>query len=744
MDNDLRTATDHHGGVTADDVRSPGRSLAYLAEVPIDRVKGIGAVRARKLTEAGIGTVAHFLLHVPRRYLDRSQIFDLSTVPIGEEVTVGGVVHHVSRRRISRGRTMIEAVIGDGTSALKAVWFNPYLKIAEGEEIVLSGKTELFRGHLQMKGPDIDRFGGDDSLITGRIMPIYPKAGGMSARELLGSMDNALRRSRPIVDVVPQRVLDRLGLVDRDEALSSVHFPDDLADAERARRRLIFDEFLRIQMAFMVRKHRDVELQTGVSNSVQGDLYRRFNDALPYRLTTDQETAISEILGDMEGPRPMHRLLQGEVGSGKTVVVVIALLTSVESGHQGAVMAPTEVLATQHYLGTELALEEAGLAPPMHSGGAAETPSLFHNEPTATRGVRIGLFTGNKVTTNFVHGDISRARGLSWLKDGTIDIAFGTQALIQSGVEFRSLGIAVVDEQHRFGVEQRVVLRDKNTGDGVPDLLLMTATPIPRTLAMTVYGDLDVSTIAEMPPGRAEITTEIVPEPADAEIDRRILRTVSEGRQVFVVCPLVDDSDKVEARSATAEYARATAALPGVRCALIHGQMPPEEKSDVMHRVRSGQVDVLVSTTVIEVGIDVPNATLMVIHNADRFGLSQLHQLRGRVGRGAHGGVCLLAAGPTTVDGRRRIDAMVETNDGFALANVDLEIRGQGTVFGGAQSGAADLRLGDILRDHELLSSARHLARQAVDADPDGPFVENVMDEVALLFGESAQWLTRS
>ncbi len=722
----------------------PGRSIAYLLEVPIDHVKNVGSGRAKRFTDEGIASVGQLLFHVPRRYLDRSQLFDLSSVPIGEEVTVGGVVRKASKRRISRNRTMIEATIGDGTSTLRAVWFNPYLRVAVGQEVALSGKVETYRGSLQMKSPDLDRLDGEDALVTGRVLPIYAKAGGMKPRDFLKSMDNALRRSRPILEIVPADVLERLGLVGRDEAFANAHFPEDLDDVGPARRRLIFDEFLRIQMAFKTRAYDDFESQKGVSNSVKGDLYARFNDELPYRLTADQDIVIEEILGDMESPRPMHRLLQGEVGSGKTVVVILSLLTSVESDHQGAVMAPTEVLAGQHYLGTELALADAGLAPPILDIGEGDTPSLFHTEPLATRGVRIGLFTASKVTTNFVLGDISRAKGLEWLRDGTIDIAFGTQALIQSDVEFHSLGIAVVDEQHRFGVEQRVVLRDKNDGEGVPDLLLMTATPIPRTLAMTLYGDLDVSTIMEMPSGRADVVTEAVPESADSQVDRRILDTVGEGRQVFVVCPLVDDSDKIDARSATAEFARLKASLPGVRCDLLHGQMRSDEKAAVMYRVRAGDIDVLVSTTVIEVGIDVPNATLMVIRNADRFGLSQLHQLRGRVGRGQYAGACLLATDPATPDGERRIEAMVGSNDGFELAQIDLEIRGQGTVFGGTQSGAADLRLGDILRDRELLKSAHDVAEQAVKDDPNGAFVEAVMHEAALLFGDSAEWLTRS
>jgi ATP-dependent DNA helicase RecG len=730
--------------VNASNEPRPGRSIAYLLEVPIDQVKNVGTGRAKRFTDEGIASVGQLLFHVPRRYLDRSQLFDLSSVPLGEEVTVGGIVRRASKRRISRNRTMVEATIGDGTSTLRAVWFNPYLRIAVGQEVALSGKVETYRGSLQMKSPDLDRLSGDDALVTGRVLPIYPKAGGMKPRDFLKSMENALRRSRPITEIIPEEILDRLGLVGRDEAFANIHLPEDLDEVDPARQRLIFDEFLRIQMALKTRAYDDFESQKGVSNSVKGELDRRFRHALPFRLTTDQNKAIKKILEDMESPKPMHRLLQGEVGSGKTVVVVIALLTSVESGHQGAVMAPTEVLATQHYLGTELALEDAGLAPPILDIGESGTSSLFDTEPLETRGVRIGLFTGSKVTTNFVHGDISRSEGLEWLQDGTIDIAFGTQALIQSDVAFHSLGIAVVDEQHRFGVEQRVVLRDKNDGEGVPDLLLMTATPIPRTLAMAAYGDLEVSTIVEMPLGRTDVATETVPESADSEIDQRITATVAEGRQVFVVCPLVDDSDKIDARSATTEFARLKAALPGVRCELLHGQMRSDEKAMVMHRVRARDVDVLVSTTVVEVGIDVPNATLMVIRNADRFGLSQLHQLRGRVGRGEHAGSCLLAADPATPDGERRIEAMIESNDGFYLAEIDLAIRGQGTVFGGTQSGATDLRLGDILRDRDLLAAANAVAQEAVDTDPNSPFVEDVMHEAAMLFGESAEWLTRS
>lgn len=721
-----------------------GRTLAYLADIPVDRVKGIGPASKGKLATEGVRSVADLLLTVPRRYLDRSQLADLATAPLDEVVTVGGTVTSFDKRRISRGRTMVEARVSDGTGSVRCVWFNPYMKLEVGEEVALSGEIETFRGSLQMKSPAVDRLNHLKESTTGLVLPVYPTLGGMKPKAIREAAANALRRSLPMVDVIPKGVLEHFDLLERTVALSRVHEPESLSEIGPAKRRLIFDEFLRIQMALKVRAYDDFESQAGVENSVKGELFHRFVDALSHDLTAAQWRVLDQILGDMEARTPMHRLLQGEVGSGKTVVVILALLTSVESGHQGAFMAPTEVLATQHYLGTELALMEALMAPEQSDVGAGGTTSMFAEEPLSTRPVRIGLFTGSRVTTNFVSGDVSRNQGLEWLEDGTIDIAFGTQALIQKDVAFHSLGIAVVDEQHRFGVEQRVVMRDRNRGGGVSDLLLMTATPIPRTLAMTLYGDLRMSVIDEMPPGRTATTTEAVPDAADDEIDAVISSAVASGRQVFVVCPLVEDSDKIEGRSAVTEFGRIRSSLSNVRSELLHGQMRSENKSEVMARFRGGDIDVLVSTTVIEVGIDVPNATLMVIRTADRFGLSQLHQLRGRVGRGNHGGTCLLSADATTSDGERRIEAMVGSTDGFELAEIDLEIRGQGTIFGGSQSGAADLRLGDILRDRDLLEAASTVATEAVETDPDGRFVADMMHEVAALFGDSAQWLTRS
>jgi len=720
---------------------STGRSLAYLFGIPIDRVKGIGPRTAKKLTDAGIASVGQLLLHAPRRYLDRSQLFDLSSVPLGEEVTVGGRVTSTSRRRISRNRTMVEATITDGTSTLKAVWFNPYLKIAEGEEIALSGKAELFRGRLQMKTPDLDRLGGEDSLVTGRVVPIHPSVGGLAPTKLRVSMDNALRRSRPITEVVPGDILDRQGLVGRDEAIVGVHFPDDRAESDRARARLIFDEFFRIEVALALRKHHQGLQARGAEHTIDGPLVDQFLRALPYRLTGAQERVIEEIRVDLAGKHPMHRLLQGEVGSGKTVVALATLLVAVQGGYQGAIMAPTEVLAEQHYLSTTDALEAAGLAPD-GGPGASGTGNLFAREGHPD--VRVALLTANRAITNF-GGSADRATVIDWISDGVADIVIGTHALIQEGVHFARLGIAVVDEQHRFGVHQRVMLRDK-ASDHDPDLLIMTATPIPRTLSMTLYGDLDVSILDEMPPGRLPVETRhVLKDAASLQTVQDLVRSeASAGRQVFVVCPLVEDSSKLEAKSAVAEYERLQSVYPDLRLGLLHGQMKPSDKDDVMHRVRSGELDVLVATTVIEVGIDVPNATVMVIEDADRFGLSQLHQLRGRVGRGSQAATCLLVAEPKTSDGEQRIAAMVSTTDGFVLAEEDMRIRGQGTVFGARQSGMTDLRLADLLRDVEVLVEARREAFALVQHDPDLAEHPELGEEIQAMLGDDAEWLERS
>lgn len=721
-----------------------GRSLAYLSTIPVQEVKGLSGKRGSDLADVGVASVADLLLHTPRRYIDRSTQVALRDVPVGEEVTVIGTVTKVSSRRARSRMVIVDARIDDGSAVLEAVWFNQSFRarqLSEGAEVALSGKVERFRGRLQMKSPVVDVLSSrTESLITGRVVPIHPAAGSATPGYVRRAIHNALGRARPIADPIPAEVRERLDLIERDQALADVHFPDSLKEVRPARRRLVFDEFFRIEVALALNKRRYELEEVGVSHVVDGELVDRFVAGLPYELTGAQRRAIEEISHDLDAGHPMHRLLQGEVGSGKTVVAVATLLVGVQGGFQGAVMAPTEVLAEQHYLGIVELIAQAGMAP-ARGAMAGETASLF-DQPGPDDGaaaVRVGLLTGNRAEVNF-RDQATRDEVLGWIESGDLDVVIGTHALIQEGVTFGRLGVAVVDEQHRFGVHQRVSLKEKGEGFD-PDLLIMTATPIPRTLSMTLYGDLDVSTLDEMPPGRTPIVTTTVGSDGLEGVYDLIRKEVAAGRQAFVVCPLVEDSPKVEASSAVAEHARLSGVLAELRVGLLHGQMRPADKEAAMAAFRDGSLDVLVATTVIEVGIDVPNATLMVILDADRFGLSQLHQLRGRVGRGAHASRCVLVADPTTDDGEARVAAMVASNDGFELAEEDLRIRGQGTIFGTRQSGINDLRIGDILRDVTELVDARREAFALVDADPELGGHPAIKEEVGVLLRDVVDWL---
>jgi ATP-dependent DNA helicase RecG len=688
-----------------------GNTLAELATVEIERVKGLSGKRGEKLRKAGVSSVAELLLHVPRRYVDRSRTLPLADVPLDEEVTVVGTVKKLSVRRPRRGLVIVEATIYDQTGVLKAVWFNQAFRerqLQEGSEVALSGTATRYRGALQMQSPDVDALDRpSESLVTGRVMPVHPTVGGIGPGYLRRAIHSALLKARPLPDPLPVDLRTRLGLVDRDTSLGDIHFPDDLEAAAVARQRLVFDEFFRLEVALAVRKHRQIDEAEGIAHDLEGGLVESFIEALPYELTGAQSRAIGEIQRDMAAPHPMHRLLQGEVGSGKTAVAMAALLTAVQGGFQGAVMAPTEVLADQHFLGL---------------GPLAELV-----------GVRLALLTGSSS---------GREETLAAVAAGTIDVVVGTHALIQEGVTFANLGVAVVDEQHRFGVNQRVELREKATGPQ-PDMLIMTATPIPRTLSMTLYGDLDVTVLDEMPQGRTPVATRAIgPDPAALAAVYELIRSeVAAGRQAFVVCPLVDDSPKLQAASATAEHERLSVILDDLSVGLLHGQMKSADKEAVMTQMRAGTIDVLVATTVIEVGIDIPNATVMVIEDADRFGLSQLHQLRGRVGRGEFPGTCVLIADTTTPEGEQRIAAMVETTDGFRLAEEDLRIRGQGTVFGSRQAGIADLKIADVLGDIDTLITARREAFALVASDPALDEHRAIAEETGALLGGSEEWL---
>ncbi|MGA7227367.1 MAG: ATP-dependent DNA helicase RecG [Acidimicrobiia bacterium] len=716
-------------------------TLSRLAEVEVSQVKGLGGQRTKTLEKTGITRVSDLIQHVPRRYIDRSRVEPIADVPLGGEVTIIGEVRSVHTRRPRKNLLIIEAQLTDETASIKAIWFNQRFRVkqlGEGTQVALSGPVESFRGSLQMTNPAVDVLNSrSESLVTGRIVPIYPAIGDIKSGVFRRAIHNALNRSRPIEDPVPGPFLEEIGLIGRDQAYADIHFPESLEAVGPARERLVYDELFRLELALALQKRRQMLASTGIAHQPTGELVDRFLGGLPFRLTAAQSKVVGEIDADLAMTHPMHRLLHGEVGSGKTVVAVITLLHGVEGGWQGAIMAPTEVLAEQHYSGVVRLLAEAGLSPePYASVSDLGMESLFASDGPA---VHVGILTGSLAEANYKTG-ITREQLVADVASGQVDLVIGTHTLIQEGLHFANLGVAVVDEQHRFGVAQRVQLKDKaNAID--PDLLIMTATPIPRTLSMTLYGDLDVSMIDEMPPGRSPVATRVVSKTEESVAWRAIVSEVEKGHQAFVVCPLVEDSPKVEAASAKAEYERLSALLPDLRVGLIHGQLRPADKDSVMTAFRRGEIDVLVATTVIEVGIDVPNATVMVIEDADRFGLSQLHQLRGRVGRSEAPGMCILVADPTTDEGKGRLAAMSSTTDGYRLAEEDLRIRGQGTVFGTKQSGLPDLKLADVLGDIRLLVSARHDAFELVDRDPDLKDNPELAAEVRSMLGESVAWL---
>jgi len=694
-------------------------TLRDYSALGVERLKGVGDKKQAALADMGIRTVYDLLTTYPRRWVDRTNECRVSDLRPGVEALVLVTVRSIQKRQARNRKFVVEAVVGDGSGRFHVVFFNqPWRErqLREGLQVALFGKPEVYRGGLQMSNPIVDLIGDR----TARIVPIYPQSEkvALSTWEIAAWVEDALHKSaqRGIADPVPESVLDRLDLVSRSVALHGIHMPETMAEKEAARRRLAFDELLRVQTVLVMRKRALERESRGIRHVVDGSLTGRLRAALPYPLTGAQERAIAEIENDLAGPHPMHRLLQGDVGAGKTLVAVSAMLVAVQGGHQAALMAPTEVLAEQHVAGVRRVLDGVTVPDP---------GNLLGDRP-----VRVELLT-NRVTGN------ERREVMAGLADGTVDIAIGTHALIQDAVEFRALGVVVVDEQHRFGVEQRAALRAKSGDDAaVPDVLVMTATPIPRTAAMTVYGDLDVSVLDELPPGRTPIVTRWANGPLMEEAAWATVRQqVNEGRQAYVVCPLIDESEKLEVASAQETFDRLVhSELTGLRIGLLHGRLPASEKEEVMDRFRAGDLDVLVATTVIEVGVDVPNATVMVILDADRFGIAQLHQLRGRVGRGRHESECWLVT-QAMEGGNPRVEALVDSTDGFELAEIDLDLRGEGTLMNTAQKGQSDLKLASLRRDRELVAKAREVAFALVDADPLLEANPLLLDEVRLTIG---------
>ncbi|HLI02377.1 MAG TPA: ATP-dependent DNA helicase RecG [Acidimicrobiales bacterium] len=696
------------------------RSLRDLDAIPVTELETVTPTRAGALEQMGIETVLDLLTHFPRRYIDRTAQVPITDLVEGTEALVLASVRKVSSRPTRNRRPMVEIDVWDGSSYLHLTFFNqPWRakQLREGMEIVVWGKVERYRGRRQMTNPLVDLVGDR----TGRVVPVYPQSekAGLTSDTISRHVAEAVARfGQDLVDPLPAALRDRLEMVERAWAVRHAHLPEHWGDQEQARRRLGFDELLRLQLILVMRKRAVERESAGIRHSSDGRLVDRFFARLPFPLTNAQQRAVEAVRADLAGPHPMHRLLQGDVGSGKTVVAVAALLTGVEGGYQGALMAPTEVLAEQHFQGIRALLD--GLEVP--AGG----DQLFADRP-----LRVELLT-NRVTGS-VRTKLARD-----LAAGDIDIVVGTHALLVESVDFARLGVVVIDEQHRFGVEQRAVLREKGGDTGVPDVLVMTATPIPRTAAMTVFGDLDTTILDELPPGRTPVTTVWARGDLEEAAAWEQVRTeVAAGRQAYVVCPLVEGSERVQARSATEEYERlAGEVLAGLEVGLVHGQMPAAARDEVMAQFRAGGIDVLVATTVIEVGVDVPNATVMVVEDADRFGIAQLHQLRGRVGRGAAKSFCYLLADDPSGEGEARLQALVASTDGFELAEVDLELRGEGTILGTRQKGATDLKLASLRRHKRYVALARDIAFELVDADPTLADHADLADEVRLLIDE--------
>ena len=701
-----------------------GRRLGQLADLPVTVLRGVGDAAADDLAGLGITSVLDLVTHYPRRYIDGTRMVTIDRLAEGEKATVLATVRRVSAPparggRGRRGPSRVQLDVADGRGGLRVVFFNQSWRARQlpaGTLALFFGPVTSFRGDLQMVSPTVEVLRGadesatdDDGPSSGRIYPVYPlteKASLTSAR--IGRLvDEALDRAGPFADPVGDGVRRGLGLLDRTAAFAGIHRPRTMGEVEPARRRLAFDELFRLQLALVLRRRRLHEDARGIAHvTTRPDgptLVEQFVARLPFPLTGAQTRAVADLAGDLAGPLPMHRLLQGDVGSGKTVVAVAALLMGVEGGYQGALMAPTEVLAEQHVAEVRRLVEGLTVPDPGTLGGQ--------------RPLRVALLTSRT-------GTAERTAVHEGLADGTVDLLVGTHALLTDRVVFHSLGVVVIDEQHRFGVEQRAALRDKGRGEdgrgSDPDLLVMTATPIPRTAAMVVFGDLDMTVIDELPPGRRPVSTAWLRTALEAEEAwSRVREQVASGHRAFVVCPLVEGSDRVDAASAVAEAERLAAhELADLRVGLLHGQMKPADKEAAMEAFRSGDLDVLVATTVIEVGVDVPDASVMVIEDADRFGIAQLHQLRGRVGRGGEAAWCFLLSEVDSPEAAARLEAMERSTDGFELADVDLGLRGEGTILGARQKGRSDLKLARLLSDRDLVVDARALAVDLVGADP--------------------------
>ena len=672
-------------------------------------LKGVGPRRAAALEKLNIFTKYDLLTHFPRqdKYENLSNVTKIRDIFEGETVVLFGRISNINFRKVfirNRSTPIINALLSDGTGYIQLTWFNQeYLlnKLKEGMIISVTGKATFDRmGRLSISPKS---FTEEPEL---GIMPTYPATETITQSVLRNMMKNLLAQMPTLAETLPPEILREQNLISRDEAMRAIHFPKNYAQLDAARRRLAFEELFLIQCELMSIKRQNQDERLGISHKKNGALVKAALEKLPFELTNDQQKVFREVVKDMESKLPMRRLIQGDVGSGKTAVALLALVKTVENGFQGAFMAPTEILATQHYEKFSALLSDLG--------------------------IRVGLLSAKVTRYKKLKEELYEK-----ISAHEVDIVIGTHALIQEGVQFAKLGLVVTDEQHRFGVNQRSTLEKKS--DTLPDMLVMTATPIPRTMKLTVYGDLDVSTIKELPPGRKPIKTMAKNMRSRKKVYDFVRTEILAGRQAYVVCPLIERSESemlADIEPAEEVFAMLSNGIfSDIPCALLHGKMRPRDKEEIMEKFHSGETKLLVSTTVIEVGVDVPNASVMVVEHAERFGLAQLHQLRGRVGRGAEKSYCILISDSKAEIARERLKTMESTNDGFKLAEVDLKLRGPGQFFGEAQHGLPDLKIASV-SDEELLIQARDAAEKFINDEKNLIYLPKIKEVIDLTYGE--------
>lgn len=667
------------------------RPMTIDLNTPIENLPRVGPQYTQKLSLLGIDKVEHLLFYFPRKYDDFSNVSPIASTRPGQLITIKGKILQIDNKKTSRKRMVVtEAVVADNTGGLKAVWFNqPFLRktLKRGEEVILAGKFEWNYGQLALQSPAYEKILSGSSPIelkhVGRIVPVYPETEGLTSRWLRSQIKPLLKLINGIADYLPREVKESQRLIDLSVAIKQIHFPDNKTLLEKAKYRLAFDELFLLQLSRLRQKKEWHKMRAPIIKFDEA-LARKFVQSLPFQLTHAQRKVAWEILRDLEKPVSMNRLLEGDVGCGKTVVAAFTMMMAAWNGFQTALMCPTEILARQHYSKIAVLLEPLG--------------------------VKVAFLVGNTK-------EGERVELLDGVEKGKIAVTIGTHALIQEKIKFKNLGLAIVDEQHRFGVKQRRLLRDKNAGQKMPHFLSMTATPIPRTLALTIFGDLDISVIDQLPPGRQKIVTALVP-PRKREAAYQFIRDqIKEGRQAFVICPLIEESDNLGVKSVAAEHEKLSQQIfPDFRIGLLHGKLKSGEKEKVMEEFAENRLQLLVATSVVEVGIDIPNASIMMIEGAERFGLAQLHQFRGRVGRNKYKSYCFLFTDSRSELAAKRLQALVNTENGFELAQIDMEIRGPGEICGTQQHGLPDFKMASLL-DSRLIKRTSEEAERIIEKD---------------------------